>query len=156
VYGALVQSVVSTSFRQRRVTFSAYLRTEDAWAGAGLILHADDPDDFVVAYDGMEHRGLIRGSTEWTRYSVALYVPSTASRIVYGAILNGAGHVWMDAAELDIGDSNAEAVGPGNRRWRIDFSGTRDLLEAPANLDFEETGDFDTPPAGQTEPTVVP
>jgi hypothetical protein len=44
----------------------------------------------------------VRGTTDWTRYTIELKVPPTATRLELGATLEGAGTVWVDDFELEI------------------------------------------------------
>jgi hypothetical protein len=79
-----------------------------------------------VAFDNMQKRP-IKGTTGWTQYAVVLDVPSDASQIAFGVLLDGKGTVWADEFVFD-------KVGTG--------VATTDLMSAQSagkvsNLDFE-------------------
>ncbi len=70
----------------------------------------------------------IKGTTDWTKWEIVLDVPSNATDIAFGVLLEGTGQVCFD-------DVHFEVAGPltGNHGM------TETKLPAkPLNLDFEQ------------------
>lgn len=43
----------------------------------------------------------VKGQTDWAPYEVAVDVPATSQKIVYGVLLNGTGQVWLADVQLE-------------------------------------------------------
>jgi hypothetical protein len=134
-FGAFCQTTLGEPFRGRRVSFSAYIRTEAVNGGARVWLRAD-ARGVPVAFDNMGVN-FIRGTHEWARYTVAVDVPLEADRLFYGVALQGAGQVWVDDASFAI---DGRAL-PHADTFGDDSLGdpSRPLVPVPTNLDFEDT-----------------
>lgn len=72
---------------------SARVRTEDA-GEARLLLLAED-DGGAIAFENMYGEG-ISGTSDWTSLKTRLAIPTDASSISYGLLLNGRGRAWFD------------------------------------------------------------
>ena len=104
-WGMVSQTIKADRFRGQRVRLSAFLRLDSVeaygsgalreWSGAVLMLRSQG------ALDDMRDRPL-RGTKPWTRVSVEIDVPPTASVIEFGAMLSGTGTLWVDAFKLDV------------------------------------------------------
>jgi hypothetical protein len=44
----------------------------------------------------------VKGTTGWTRYTIALPVGQGADRVEVGAMMQGRGSLWFDDAELEF------------------------------------------------------
>lgn len=125
-FGTLMQQIVPDEFVGKRLRFSGAVRSEAVLNWAGLWMRVDGArEDPMLAFDNMHDRG-IKGSTDWSRYSVVLDVPEKATNIAFGVLLNGEGAVW-------VADLALEAVGleaPTTGEWR--------RASKPLNLDFSE------------------
>jgi hypothetical protein len=88
-FGALMQSITATRYRERRVRFSATVRALDVTGWAGLWLRVDGPNG-TLALDNMQDRPL-RLTTDWAPASIVLDVAQQATRLHFGVLLNGAG-----------------------------------------------------------------
>jgi hypothetical protein len=101
-----------------------------------------DGDRRILGFDNMDNRA-VRGTTDWTMYSVVLDVPENAKNIFFGILLVGKGQVWADDLSLEVVDKNVvttnldspEALGVDNpdvaRR-------PKETNKRPVNLGFEE------------------
>lgn len=99
-FGALTQCIDATPYRGRTLRLFGYLRTHAVSMGyGGLWLRVDDHMGRILAFDNMNQRGL-HGSTPWTLNVVELPVTEAATRICFGALLNGYGALWVDDLEL--------------------------------------------------------
>ncbi len=75
-----------------------FLRTEDVSDHAALWLRLNG-ESGMLAIDTMQGRQL-RGTTDWAEYSISLPVHKDANRVTFGALLSGAGKVWVDDLQL--------------------------------------------------------
>ena len=153
-WGTLYQFANAKDLRGKRIEFSADIRTAGVALGASIFVRADDAKGASVALDNMwfsygeDRKGAailnrsLSGDNEWTTEHVVLDIPSEASAISYGAILEGSGKVWIDNAHLEI-------VGSATPTTAIARSAT--MLQqppfpltgqptSPRNLGFERDG----------------
>jgi C-terminal processing protease CtpA/Prc len=77
-----------------------FLRTEDVSDFAGLWMR-EDQDGAVVAFDNMQGRGL-KGTTDWTEYSIKLPLRPGAQILYIGALVSGTGKLWVDDLRLTL------------------------------------------------------
>jgi hypothetical protein len=106
-FGSIFQKVGAAPYHGRTLRFAAWIRTEGAkgnryGAGAGLNLHAMK-GGYPVARVTMR-KDAVHGTTDWTRYEVALKVPDDADYIEVGLNLFGPGSAWLDDVALDVMD----------------------------------------------------
>ena len=104
-FGSIYQKIPATQYRGKTVRLAAWVRTRDAkgnryGAGAGLILHAMR-GGYPIRYV-MMRKDAAHGTTDWTRYEVALDIPEAADDIELGLNLYGPGIAWLDDVTLDI------------------------------------------------------
>ena len=123
-FGTVYQKVGAAPFRGRSVRLAAWVRTDGAkgnryGTGAGLNLHAMS-GGYPIAYV-MMRKNAVHGTTDWTRYEVALKVPDEADQIEAGLNLFGPGIAWLDDVTLDVmdgplaGESTRTGVAPAGR-----------------------------------------
>jgi erythromycin esterase-like protein len=85
----------------KRVRYSGYIKTEGITRGfAGLWWRVDGPSG-VLAFDNMQSRG-VKGSADWTKYTIELPVDASAKNINFGALLPGDGTAWFDGLTIEI------------------------------------------------------
>ncbi len=124
-YCSLVQSFKPGRYRNKKIRLSGYMKSWDVEKYAGFFLRIDgQPTEGALAFDNMEDRP-IKGTTDWTKYEITLYVSDNAQEIVIGAILNGHGKIWFDNIHIDVIDE------PTDKKGTIIYKG-------PVNLNFEE------------------
>jgi Periplasmic protease len=99
-FATLTQAIGAGDYRGKRVRFSAFVRSRAVTGGAQLWLRVDG-NGGMMAFDNMGRRA-ITGTTEWTRVSVVLDVPSDASGLALGFLLQGGGEGWVDDAALEV------------------------------------------------------
>jgi hypothetical protein len=93
-FATAMQMISSAHYAGKRVRFSAEVRSADVAGWAGLWMRVDGQDRTALAFDNMARRP-IKGTTDWTSYSVVLPVDSSAADIAFGILLTGKGNVWM-------------------------------------------------------------
>ncbi len=125
-FGTLMQSCNPGDFLEKRVCFSAAVRTADVEDWAGLWFRVDGtPKQRMLAFDNMQNRSL-KGTTGWERHSIVLDVEADASNLAYGALLSGTGKVWLAEARIEVVSLDVPCT---------NISGSPD---GPVNLDFAE------------------
>jgi hypothetical protein len=100
----VMQRVPPDTYRNRRVRFSAIVKTENVEGWGGLWMRVDDVDKHGAAFDNMQNRPL-KGTSDWTRYSVVLDASQNAQAVSFGTLMTGKGQLW-------IRDWSLEVVGP--------------------------------------------
>ena len=138
-FGALFQVASAVPFRGKRLELSGYIASVDAPAGASIWLRADDATAATVAFDNSGVRG-IRGTAEWTYQNIVIEIPKEAVALIYGAVLNGRGKLYVDDLQFRVVDESvtltAKPIAPQRGQGRAALV---DPGRAPRNLDFEET-----------------
>lgn len=110
-FGTLTQGISAEAWRGKRVRFSGWLRTRDVDSGwAGLWMRVDPPAGSPLAFDNMAGRGPV-GTTDWQRYEVVLDVAEEAKAVYFGALLAGAGALWVDDLVLEEVPDTVEVTG---------------------------------------------
>ena len=123
-FGTLMQSVVATEYRGKRIRCSAYVKTRQVSRWAGLWARVDvENSRQPTAFDNMFDRP-IKGTSDWKRYDVVLDVGENASAVAFGILLDGEGSVWMNDVHFETVDKSVPVTSyQGNRK--------------PKNLNFE-------------------
>lgn len=98
-FGTLMQVAAATPFQGTRVRLSAKIKTESAQS-AWLWLRADRADGRSVAFDNMHDRPVV-GTTNWSKQSIVLEIPSDAEALAFGVGLSGTGKVYADAFAIE-------------------------------------------------------
>ncbi len=98
-FGTLMQTIDAESYRGSRVRLSGYCKVAGVAGWAGFWMRVDGQGS-VLAFDNMRSRP-IKGTTDWQRYEVVLEVPQAAEGLAFGALLAGAGQVWLDDLQLE-------------------------------------------------------
>jgi hypothetical protein len=98
-FGALVQAIAAPRYLGRRVRYSAMVRTSEVTDWAGLWLRVDGPTGTLVI-DNMQDRAL-RGTTAWTEAAIVLDVTEQATKLLFGALLDGAGAVDLSRLRFE-------------------------------------------------------
>lgn len=115
-YASAMQMMPPGKYLNKRVRFSGFLKTENVTGSAGLWLRVDGANREALGFDNMQTRP-VKGTTDWRRYDVVLDVPTGATNLAFGALLVGAGNVWMDkvsmeAVSLDVPVTNLASKPP--------------------------------------------
>jgi C-terminal processing protease CtpA/Prc len=85
-------------FAGGRVELRGFLKSEDVSGFFGLWLRQDG-ESGSVAFDNMQNRQL-RGTHDWTQYSITLPLNSDAKNLVFGVLVSGTGRIWADDLQL--------------------------------------------------------
>lgn len=107
-FATIVSNVRPEKSIGQRIKYTAWVRSKDVANWAGLWLRIDPADPVKspnLGFDNMSNRP-IKGTTEWTRHEIVLDVPEGAANIVYGALLDGNGQIWVDSMDIQITDKH--------------------------------------------------
>lgn len=114
-----MQTFSAEKYRGQRVRFSALIKTEALEGWGGLWMRVDDADKPSTSFDNMSDRA-VRGTTDWTPYSVVLDVSPNAQGIFFGTLSSGNGQLWISDLRFEIVDRTVPVTGraaasePGN------------------------------------------
>jgi hypothetical protein len=122
-FGTLMQIFKADLYRNKRMSFSGVVKSQDVEDWAGLWMRVDGPGKESLQFDNMQTRPIV-GTTEWKRYHVILDVPQEGINIAFGILLSGKGQVWLTEVQFE--------------ETREEPTGTSGHPEKPGNLDFTE------------------
>jgi C-terminal processing protease CtpA/Prc len=89
---------IAMDFAGTTVELRGFLRTEQVSQLAGLWMR-EDGETPNLAFDNMANRP-VKGTTEWTEYSIKLPVHPEGRQLFFGALLVGSGKLWVDDLQL--------------------------------------------------------
>jgi hypothetical protein len=115
----VMQSIAADRYRGKRVRLAAFILTENAGAACLGI------EVVSGATSVGRGRAPIKGTTAWQRYELVVDVPSQATQVNYGLLLEGAGEARIDDVSLEVVDASVPLTDPPR------------LPLEPQNLDFE-------------------
>ncbi|TDR24076.1 hypothetical protein [Flavobacterium cheniae] len=130
-FGNLMQSSKPDLYLGKTIKMSGYVKSENVKSWAGLWMRIDYYNDKVLAFDNMQNRA-IKGTNDWTKYEVVLFVPQDATDFSYGVLLDGTGQIWFKDIQLEIVDDSIPETGitKGRNSKSISFE---DKAKAIAN-----------------------
>ena len=143
-FGTLMQQCGAKPYCGKRLRVTGFAKSKDVEDWAGLWVRVDGLDKTAVAFDNMMKRP-IKGSADWTKYTIVLDVPEDAAVLAFGVLLAGKGQVWIDDLKFEVVGPDVEPTGlevepqdyPAEVKDKV-----RETVEAlpkePSNLDFEK------------------
>lgn len=114
-FGTMMKTIQPDEFLGKTVKMTAYVKSENVKSWAGLWMRVDYYTAAVLAFDNMQRRP-IKGTKDWTKYEVVLYVPTEATDISYGVLLNETGQIWFKDLTIEIVDDSLEETGQNKGR----------------------------------------
>lgn len=124
-FGTLMQGCDPDKYLGKRVRMSGYMKSIDVDGWAGFWFRVDGPNkNESLSFDNMYNRR-VTGTTEWKKYEIVLNVPKEATRLAYGALLDGPGQIWFENLEFEIVPDGT----PQTSSYK---------LPEPQNLDFNQ------------------
>ncbi|MBX5461163.1 MAG: hypothetical protein IRZ28_08740 [Steroidobacteraceae bacterium] len=148
-FGSITQAVSAEAFRGKRLELTAQMATEEAHVGSALWVRADDQHGTMVAFENAHARGP-RGSQSWTSQRIVIDIPDTAAALLFGAVLRGAGKLYLDQVALRVVDSSV----PLTAKPTTNLSGVTNrapdlerIPPEPLNLGFEIAAQADGAPS---------
>ncbi len=114
-FGTLMKTIKSDLYKGKTVKMTGYVKAENVKSWAGMWMRVDYYSSNVLAFDNMEKRG-IKGTTEWKKYEVVLFVPAEATSISYGVLLDETGQIWFKDITLEVVGDTVPETGPNKGR----------------------------------------
>ena len=93
-----ITKTLPLDFAGATIEWRGFLRSESVSEFVGLWMRQDG-DSPALAFDNMQQRRL-RGTTDWTEYSITLPVHRDAKQLYFGVLFAGTGKVWADDLRL--------------------------------------------------------
>lgn len=129
-FGTMMQYCAPDNYLGKRVRMSGSMKSKNVvnWAGFWLRIDQSNSKE-ALSFDNMQDRP-IKGSVDWTHCEIVLDVPDNASKIAFGALLDGKGQIWFDNLKFEIVDSSTPTTGT--------YKLKKNKNSEPVNLDFEQ------------------
>ncbi|KEZ47577.1 helix-turn-helix transcriptional regulator [Metabacillus indicus] len=127
-FATMMQEIKADKYKGERYKFSGFIRAEHLDGFCGLWMRVDNALQDVLRFDNMGDRPITK-DTEWHYCSIVLDIPEEGAVISIGALLSGAGRMWVDELKFEEVDETVPTT-------NIEF--TSHLHDEPANLSFEE------------------
>ena len=109
-FATILKTIEPNVYQGKTVKMSGFVKTENVKSWAGLWMRTDYYSTKVLAFDNMQNRA-IKGTKDWIKYEIVLYVPEDATSISYGALLDGTGQIWVKDMQLEIVADNVAETG---------------------------------------------
>ena len=106
-----MQMFSATSYRGQRVRFSALIKGESLEGWGGIWMRVDDTDKPGSAFDNMQDRA-VKGTADWTPYSIVLDVSNNAQGVYFGTLMSGKGQLWISDLRFEVVDRTVPVTGP--------------------------------------------
>jgi hypothetical protein len=121
MFGELSQAFKAKRYRNKRMRFSAVIKSDVIDMSAALFMTVEGPGHQWISYDDMNGRN-ITGTRDWERYKVVLDVPEESDYISFGIRVSRNGEVWISSITFDetTDDTTADPL----------------YADKPSNLDF--------------------
>jgi carboxyl-terminal processing protease len=101
--GSTSSTIPADAVRLKRVRLSGELKTTGVSGGASLWLRIDKGPAMLMLENGTGDA--LQGTTDWTRRTMSLPVPSDATTLVFGLLLRGEGSVTVRNLRLEAGSA---------------------------------------------------
>ena len=111
----LTKNIVADFYRGKTVKMTGYIKSDKVRIKAGFWMRIDYYGVLELASDYMKNRP-VKGSTDWTKYEIVLFVPIDATQISYGVSLVGKGQIWFKEMSLEIVDNSVAETGHNKGR----------------------------------------
>jgi C-terminal processing protease CtpA/Prc len=92
-------------FKGTAIELRGFVRTENVSDFVALWIREDGESNRGLAFDSLQMREQkIKGTTDWTEYSVSVQVQPDARQLFFGFLLAGTGKAWVDDLRLLVDD----------------------------------------------------
>jgi hypothetical protein len=115
----VMQSFAAADYLGKRVRFSALVKSAGVEGWSGLWMRIDDKNKPGAAFDNMQSRP-IKGTTDWTPYSVVLDTSDASEGVFFGVLMAGKGQLWITDLRFEVVGTDVPTTGtsrstkPGN------------------------------------------
>ena len=115
-----MQTFGAEKYRGQRIRFSALIKGEGIEGWGGIWMRVDDVGKPNAAFDNMQNRP-VKGTADWTPYSIVLDASPNAQGIFFGTLMIGKGQLWISDLRFEVVDTTVPVTGqtmsstePGN------------------------------------------
>lgn len=133
MFASAAQVINAGPYRGKRVRLTAWVRTRGA--GSARVWLRVDGRTMSSVLDNMDDRP-VAGDSEWTRVELVHSIAREADVILIGAMLGGAGSMWVDDFELIEVETNVQFT-PFKTLLARPAPYSAPILDFPTNLGFE-------------------
>jgi tetratricopeptide (TPR) repeat protein/predicted Ser/Thr protein kinase len=109
-FATMMQNMKADSYRGKRLRMAGYVRSQDVKDWASPWMRIDGAHQEPLDLDSMQNRP-IKGTSDWQKYEIAVYVPESAQNIAFGLTLTGAGQVWMGDLDFAVVGKDVPTTG---------------------------------------------
>jgi len=122
-FGELSQNFKAKQYRDKRMRFSAAIKSDGADLSAALFMSVEGVCHQMLGYDDMNGRN-VTGSQDWDKYKIVLDVPEESDYILFGIRVNGKGEVWISSVMFEETKDDEPTADPvyANHPRNLDFS----------------------------------
>lgn len=132
-FGTLMQTISADEYLGKRLSFSGYIKVENANKGAALWMRIDGDREKkpspTLKFDNMNDR-MLMGSHDWKKFEIVLDVPQESQWISFGMMLYDKGKSWFANLEFEEVDKTVPET-------NISEGGIKTFPRNPVNLKFE-------------------
>jgi hypothetical protein len=114
-----MQNFGADKYRGQRIRFSALIKSEGVEGWGGVWMRVDDVNKPGASFDNMGDRP-VKGTTDWTPYSIVLDASTEAQGIYFGTLMSGKGQLWISDLRFEVVTTDVPLTGrtaaaaPGN------------------------------------------
>lgn len=112
-FQTLMQQIAGTDYAGKRVRLSAQVRGEKIAGWGGVWMRSDSGQRMGTAFDNMKERPL-SGEFGWKQVEVVLDIPSDATTLSFGFLLEGSGRLQATRFQLDVVPNTTPTTGQGS------------------------------------------
>jgi hypothetical protein len=134
-FGTMMQQFRADNYLGKRIRLRGSLKADEVQGWAGLWMRVNK-GKLVVGFDNMQARA-VRGTQGWQDYEIVLDVPSQATDISFGVLLNGSGSVWLSRVRFETVGYYVPTTGPGGFPQEMQQISKFQFPQGPANLNFD-------------------
>jgi C-terminal processing protease CtpA/Prc len=121
-FGSIAYSLPA-NYLGKEIEVRAYVRVQDILDNElSILLRVDDKNKNVLAMESGRQKN-IQGSGYWNYYSASVPFPAKAQTIYIGAMLNGAGKLWVDDFQVLI---DGKDISKAKRKAKLELPADRD------------------------------
>jgi hypothetical protein len=114
-----MQNFAANNYRGQRIRFSALIKGEGVEGWGGIWMRVDDVNKPGASFDNMAERA-VKGTADWTPYSIVLDASNEAQGIYFGTLMSGKGQLWISDLRFEVVGTDVPVTGrtasaaPGN------------------------------------------
>lgn len=99
-FASIVEDIPA-KFKGKEVEFKVWMKFADVDGAVALVIRIDNVQPTMVEFKTLQGQN-IRGTKDWAQYTIKADIPIDAQVIHVATVLNGAGKLWIDDAQVLI------------------------------------------------------